>query len=430
MGRGDLATLVRICDLAGRPRGTGFVADHLGTVVTSHEAVDGLVRVVLHAPGDRTCLAEADAITPLPEAGLALVRTDGLGVRPLPIGTRERIEAGTYVRLPVGGWREARILGSAQVTYTATDRFHLVAEAVELAIGTDGSDALRLGGGAAGGPVLDASTGAVLAVLGTALQSGHRAAGFALPLRTAAAPADGPLTDLLRRNAATVPAYGHDLNLAAVLELTATSPGAVGVPSAWPPPVERPDLLREFGSFTALVMGLVGDPGTGRTTELTALAGRRGQGAHPAPTVWLRGADLHADDTSVADAFARTLRQAGRILAASGAHGDMELVTPERVARLARAAGRPLMVLLDGPEEMPPRLAHRLADWTAGTVEWLSACGVRMVVGCRPEYWEQAGALCPPEVLHRPARPALRLPYLDTEQYDLGMDTGHVDRGG
>ncbi|MFJ4216872.1 hypothetical protein ACIP27_29655, partial [Streptomyces hydrogenans] len=66
MGRGDLAEpvgLVRICDLAGRPRGTGFLADHEGTLVTSHEAVDGLTRVVLHAPGERTRLAEAEAIT-------------------------------------------------------------------------------------------------------------------------------------------------------------------------------------------------------------------------------------------------------------------------------------------------------------------------------------------------------------------------------
>lgn len=29
-------TLVRICDLVGRPRGTRFVADDRGTVVTSH----------------------------------------------------------------------------------------------------------------------------------------------------------------------------------------------------------------------------------------------------------------------------------------------------------------------------------------------------------------------------------------------------------
>ena len=43
-------SLVRVCDLAGRPRGAGFVADHHGTVITSHEAVDGLARLVLHAP--------------------------------------------------------------------------------------------------------------------------------------------------------------------------------------------------------------------------------------------------------------------------------------------------------------------------------------------------------------------------------------------
>lgn len=410
MERGDLATLVRICDLAGRPRGAGFVADELGTVVTSHEAVDGLVRVVLHAPGDRTWLAEADAITPLPEAGLALVRTEGLGVRPLPISTRERVEPGTYVRIAARGWREARVLGAAQVTYTATDRFHLVGDALELAIGTDGSDALRLGGEAAGGPVLDASTGAVLAVLGTALLSEHRAAGFALPLRPAGLPADGPLAELLRRNAATVPGRGDDLNLAAVLELTATSVGSAGGPGVRPDPIERPDTVREFGAFSALVMALVGEPGTGRTTELAALAARRARGAEPAPTVWLRGADLHADDTSVADAVARALGHAGRILAASGSRGDMELVTPERVARLAHEAGRPLLVLLDGPEEMPPALAHRLADWTGGTVSWLSSCAVRMVVGCRPEHWEQAGALYPQDVLHRPAQPAHRLP--------------------
>ncbi len=400
MGRGDLAALVRICDPAGRLRGTGFVADDLGTVVTSHEAVDGLPRVLLRA-GERSCIAGPEGVVPLPETGLALVRTKGLGVRPLPIGTRERVEAGTYVRLPARGWREARVLGTARVTYTTSDRLHLVGEALELAIGTDGSDALRPGGGAAGGPVLDAATGAVLGVLGTALRSGSRAAGFALPLRAGSRDA-GPLGALLRRNAATVPAYGHDLNLAALLELCATSVGAAGVPGSWVPPVERPHLLGEFGSFTAPVMGLVGRPGTGRTTELAALTARRAHGPEPAPTVWLRGADLHADDTSVADAVARALRQAGRIVAASGARGDMGCVTPGRVAGLAREAGRPLLIVLDGPEEMPAALAHRQADWTDNTVRWLGDCGVRMVVGCRPEHWEQAGALYPPQVLHRP----------------------------
>lgn len=34
--------LVALHDLAGRPRGTGFVADLHGTVITGHEVVDGL----------------------------------------------------------------------------------------------------------------------------------------------------------------------------------------------------------------------------------------------------------------------------------------------------------------------------------------------------------------------------------------------------
>ncbi|GGN76895.1 hypothetical protein GCM10011579_058530 [Streptomyces albiflavescens] len=438
--------LVRICDLAGRPRGTGFVADHHGTVITSHEAVDGLARLVLHAAGDRTCVVAADAVTPLPDADLALVRTEGLGLDPLPVTARDRIATGTYVRIAAGGWREARVLGASAVTYTATDRFHLLGDALELAIGTAGADALRLGGGAAGGPVLDASTGAVLGVLGTALlpqalgggRAGetrvrHRAAGFAVPLRGV----PGPLVELLARNASTVPAYGADLNLAGVLELTATSVGSDGpgaatsLGSGGAPcgPVERPDAVREFAAFEhgrAAVLGLVGPPGSGRTTELAALAARRTRGAQPAPTLWLRGADLLATDTSVADAATRALERAGRIVAASrdagaaagegraaGAvpsdvlppgryDGELGDIGPERLARLARDAGRPLLLLLDGPEEMPPALAHRLPEWTAGTAAWLRETGARLVVGCRAEYWEQAGAAFPGELLHGP----------------------------
>ncbi|MGI5458430.1 serine protease [Streptomyces sp. CA-249302] len=582
------AALVRIHDLAGRPRGTGFVADHHGTVVTSHEAVDGLPRLVLHTAGDRSCLVTADAVTPLPELDLALVRTEGLGVDPLPVTVRDRVETGTYVRVAAGRWREARVLGTTSVTYAATDRFRVVDEALELAIGTAGQDALRLGGGAAGGPVVDAETGAVLAVLGTALQSGHRDTGFAVPLRPAP---PGPLADLLARNAATVPAYGADLNLAGVLELTATSVGQDGPPGtlagyvgrsdAAPPtsvePVERAVPAREFTAFTqspAAVLGLVGAPGSGRTTELATLAARRNRGPEPSPTLWLRGADLHDEDTSIEAAAGRALARAARIVsmsastrgagadlgdrgsgglgdagrsgvagawsgglgdagpgrmagagsgglgdagrsgvagawsgglgdagpgrvadagsgglgdagrsrvadggsgglgdvgpgrmagAGSGGSGDAGAgrtahvgagrtagagagrmadagskrtagagpkrtagagvsglgdagptglgdagptglgdTGPARVADVARAAGRPLLLLLDGPEEMPPVLAHRLDKWTEGTATWLAETGARLVVGCRAEYWEGAGAAFPRELLYTP----------------------------
>ncbi|MET7927250.1 serine protease [Streptomyces sp. NPDC005349] len=419
--------LVHVFDLAGRPRGAGFVADDHGTVVTSHEVVDGLGRVVLRAPGGITCVVGAADVVPLPESALALIRTDateGLGMRPLPVAVRGPAGAGAYVRIAAGGWREARVLGRADVTYTATDRFHIVPGVMELAIGTDGRDALRLGGGAAGGPVVDAASGAVLAVLGTALEAGHgAAAGFAVPLReAAAADPEGPLAALLARNAATVPVYGDDLNPAGALQLTATSVGSDGPGGILDPePVERPEVAREFAAFEAsgaAVLALVGAPGSGRTTELAACAARRGRGAHPAPTLWLRGADLHGDDRSVADAARRTLVRAGRIVAASlpgavpgetGEPGGAEPggvgvgvgdVSPERIAALARAAGRPLVLLLDGPEEMPPVLAHRLTEWTEGTARWLRETGVRLVVACRGEYWERAGELFPPGVLY------------------------------
>ncbi|MDG9720095.1 serine protease [Streptomyces sp. DH24] len=404
--------LVRLHDSVGRLRGTGFAADHHGTVVTSHEAVDGAARLVVTDAGGRRCAVTADAVTPLPHLDLALVRTEGLGAEPLPVTVRDRIEPGAYVRIAAGGWREARVLGAAPATYAAAGRRHLLEGAVELAIGTAGCDALRTGGGASGGPVLDAATGAVLGVLGTALGSAHRDVGFAAPLRPqeGAPAAEGPLAALLAENAATVPAYGADLNLAGVLALTATSVGQDGPPPA--PrgpgavvPVERAASAAEFAAFEAgpaAVLALVGPPGSGRTTELAALAARRGRGPAPAPTLWLRGADLHDDDTSVADAARRALDRAARIVAASRTTPPADLgdTTPDRLARLAHEAGRPLLLLLDSPEEMPPVLSHRLSDWTTGTADWLRRTGARLVVACRAEYWEVAGAALPGDLLY------------------------------
>ncbi|MER7695631.1 MULTISPECIES: trypsin-like peptidase domain-containing protein [unclassified Streptomyces] len=414
MGSGDRSKLVRICDQAGRPRGTGFVADDRGTVVTAHQAVTSPGPLLLHGSDDRACRVAPDDITALPALGLALLRTggpDALAVEPLPIAGRDRAEPGGYVDIAAHGRREARVLGTTPVTYTAPDGAgHPVAAALELALGTDGRDALRSGGAAIGGPVTDPATGAVLGILCTALTAPHEAAGLALPLTRGA---DDTLDALLRRNAAAAPAYGPDLNLAGALQLTATSVGSANGPRARTAPVERDEVHAELAAFaagTAPVLALVGAPGTGRTTELAALAARRAEGGAPAPTLWLRGADLLADDTSIEDAASRALTRAARIVTAAGARGDMSTATPRSVARLAAEAGHPLLVVLDGPEEMPPLPAHRFADWTTGTAAWLRQRGVRLVVACRPEHWERAGALYPPHALHRPHRPARRLP--------------------
>ncbi|MFD6533395.1 trypsin-like peptidase domain-containing protein [Streptomyces sp. NPDC060184] len=441
MGSGDRTTLVRICDQAGRPRGTGFLADDRGTVVTSHQVLDGLAPggpLLLHGADGVPRPVDPESVVPLPALGLALLRTGdtaALGLEPLPVAAPERAEPGAYVHIAAHGIRQARVLGTTPATYPTRDgRAHPVAAVLELAVGTDGRDALRSGGAAVGGPVTDPRTGAVLGVLCPALRTDHEAAGLALLLH----PGDGgPLDELLRRNARTVPGYGRDLNLAGVLRLTATSFGTARSPRQGPHPVEpvaREDVAAELAAFesgTATVLGLVGAPGTGRTTELAAHAARRAGSEGCAPTLRLRGADLLADDHSVADAVARTLDRSARLVHAADDPGGEDTAagtTPERIAALAADAGRPLLVLLDGPEEMPPALAHRLAGWTSATAGWLRAHEARMVVACSPEHWETAGALHPPGVLHRPARPAVGLPPglllgdLDEEQAALARE--------
>lgn len=436
--------LVRICDLAGRPRGTGFLADELGTVVTSHEAVDGLGRVVLSTAGERSHLAETADITPLPEWDLALIRTEGLGLDPLVIAAERAEPAGTAVRLRTGhssprraGWTDARLAGTATVTYTSTDRFHALEDVLELALSEAAAVELRLSRRASGSPVLDAASGAVLAVLGTALHVPGRSAGFAVPLRAAGRwEPDGPLGALIARNGATVAGFGPDLNLAGALRLTAASVRPAVERARSVRRVHRPevsDALRRFLDSDASTAALVGPPGSGRTTELSALAERRAEEATPAPTVWLRGADLRAGDGSLRDAVGRALTEADGVVAGAGAYGRSatgedgrgdgaadggedrgadggedggedrgEYGAPRAdvVARLARDAKRPLLVLLDGPEEMPEPLARELRRWTAGTASWLRASGARMVIACGPEHWEQAGELYPSAILH------------------------------
>lgn len=384
--------LIALHDLAGRPRGTGFVADRHGTVITSHEAVDALPRLVLHGAQGRHSIVTADAVTPLPALGLALVRGGDLGVAPLPVTSRDTVATGAYVRIPAGGWREARILGTTTVTYTATDRAHQVPGALELAVGTAGRDALRLGGGAAGGPVLDPATGTVVGVLGTALRAAASDVGFAVPLR----PTVPALAALLMENAATVPAYGTDLNLAGLVGLTTASVARHGPRGTVEPvePVERTGPRAELYAFErgeTPVLGLVGPPGSGRSTELAALAARRHR--EGLPTLWLRGADLREDDASVADAARRALERAAADVTASLPFppqdpGDL---APERLAALARTAGRPLLLLLDDPEQAPPGLHRRRAAWTEQTARWLRATGTRLVVSCGAEHWEETG---------------------------------------
>ncbi|MFF1907611.1 trypsin-like peptidase domain-containing protein [Kitasatospora sp. NPDC058218] len=380
--------LLRIRDLDGRLRGLGFVADPQGTVLTAHESVAGLDRIVLHTPGGQTRVLGPDSVLPLPGHGLALLRTDavgGLPVPPLPIAAPGGAIAGREVLLAALTGEEGRavtlrcgVLGATGAVHARPDRFHLLGGVLLLDVPVVGGAVLV----PAGAPVLDARSGAVVGVAAPALRAPEQ--GSALT----AAPANGSgsgegapeLAEALARNAAGVPAYGSALNLAGVLRLANAQVAAAGagpgrVAALAADRVDRPD-GPAGDEPSATVTALVGAPGSGRTTELAALAVRRGSGDRPLPTLWLRGADLRAEDASLPAAVERALAAAAADLGTRPPPG------PEAVAALCAAARRPLLVVLDGPEEAPVPLDEA---WLRAVAEWLTAVGARLLIACGDE---------------------------------------------
>ncbi|MGY0463916.1 serine protease [Kitasatospora sp. cg17-2] len=430
--------LLRIHDRDGRPRGLGFVLDPLGTVLTAHETVAGLDGIVLHLLGGQTRVLGPDHVRPLPGQGLALLRTDsvgGLPVPPLPVAPPPVAGDGAVLLVPVQVRGEGRADGrtvllrcglaaTTGAVYPQGDRFHLIDGVLLLDVPSAADAALV----PAGAPVLDAATGTVVAVVAPGLRTpGRPGPPTAVPVT--AVGVDVPeLAEALARNAAGVPAYGSALNPAGVLRLSAAQLAAAGagpdrVAALAADRVDRPDGLAEWadllvdgcssgggpsghgpsdgapsaggpsgggwsgggrsepgGAPEVGVVALVGAAGTGRSTEAAAVAVRRGDGESPRPTVWLRGADLGPGDASLADAVERAL------WAASAELGVPAPTGPGAVAALCAAAGRPLLVVLDGPEESPVPLD---ADWLRASAHWLAAGGARLLVVCGAEAWER-----------------------------------------
>ncbi|MFI9325403.1 serine protease [Kitasatospora aureofaciens] len=382
--------LLRIRDLNGRLHGLGFVADPQGGVLTAHEAVAGLDRVVLHTPGGQTRVLGPDAVLPLPEHGLALLRTDAVGGLPVPPLPVAAVGAGHEVLLPALTGEDGPavvlrcgLLGVGGAAYGG----HPPAGVLVLDVPAVGGVVVP-----AGSPVLDARSGAVVALAAPALRAGGLTAvpagGGALSAVTAGGGAvvAEALAGLLARNAAAVPGYGPALNLAGVLRLSASQLAAAGagpdrVAGLAADRVDRPDGPTS-DEPEATVTVLVGAPGSGRSTELAALAVRRSGGTRPLPTLWLRGADLRAEDRSLAEPVERAL-------AAAAAELGVPAPAPEPVAALCAAAGRSLLVILDGPEEAPADLDPR---WLRGAGQWLTGCGARLLTACGEEVWERLAA--------------------------------------
>ncbi|WP_405013266.1 serine protease [Kitasatospora sp. NBC_01539] len=369
---------VAVTDAHGYPTGLALPLDRHGTLAAPLEALTGPGGRVLHLPGGRTAVLAPGGVHALGTSGLALLHTappdrpDG----PEQPEQSERPGRTDGPHPAVAALREDAALAvlhrpapdAAPVLLPCTPAGRLHAPAAVL---------LRLPATAvppaAGAPVVDTATGAVVALLAPGLTGARADTAAALPL------AHVLPADLLLRNAESAPAFGAALNLGGILALAAT---ALASATAGPCPVaalaadrvERPDGLTGEEP-TATVTVLQGTAGSGRSTELAALAARRSARPHPLPTLWLRGADLAPADGSLAEALHRALAGAARTLGVPAPAAD-------DTARLCAAADRPLLVLLDAPEEAP---APPTAAWHTATRHWLAAHGARLLLACRPE---------------------------------------------
>ncbi|WP_370124538.1 hypothetical protein [Streptacidiphilus sp. MAP12-33] len=380
---------MRVSDTRGTLRGLAFGVDRDGTLVTAHEVVDGLAGLLLGYPDGSSLRIAGSGIVPLPACGLALLRAA------VPTGGPWPLADGTATRLVTvagpGAALQGAVTGLVTARYEASERFWLLPDVWQLGLE---QAPYGLPVHAAGGPVVDAETGAAVGVATAALRSRRR--GAVLAVRLGAVAAEPALADLLARNAETVPAHGRALNLAGVLELA-----AAGIDAAATEAVAR-RVPRVGGLVEAAqgwdpvrpVLAVVGEAGSGRTTELAALALHRTRAAYRLPTLWLRGADLAAGDASVLDAADRALARVHTLL-----RHPAPAPLAGRAARVAAAGHRPLLIVLDGPEEAPPQVLARWRGWCAETVRRLRGTECRLLVGCLPEFWEHTSpALAPDDV--------------------------------
>jgi hypothetical protein len=379
------AALIRVCDAETKATvGTGFLTNSDGTVLTCHHVVAARTQLWLEA-ADGGCTVDQERIHPLPELDLAVLQAPGLGGQPLPLGptdhhvtrfwTKGYHRIGQQIRSAFPA--EGTIAGTAHIMYEQHDRLYELDRALVL-------EESEFGPGLSGAPLLDPETGVVQAVLSTKWRKPGKVAGYATPIPGAAdAPAIQPL---IERNRARVPAYGRFFNPAAASHLCKRQlnealrevAGADQVPlDKHTPRHAAEDAFRSFQADGAPVFALIGTSGSGKSSEAAWLAS-----TYDGPILLLRGATLRAEQRDLA-AVVREVLEA--IAAPLPLPQDIDQRLPRESARGARS----LLVVLDGLNEAPAQLRGLMKDWLWRTTTWLEETGTRLLITCRPEYWEQ-----------------------------------------
>jgi S1-C subfamily serine protease len=376
------AALVAIIADDDRVLGTGFVIDEYGTVLTCHHVVDGLTSVRLHATDGSIREASEAAFAFAPEIDLVLIRTYSVFGIPLPVASKA-VSATTYwtkgyhgaekvirAAFPVQG----RIIGSTSVSYRSKKTNYNIDDV--LVLRDDSIDP-----GLSGAPVLDPEAGVVIAVVSTKFVHDSWNGGFAVPISHAARSI--VLADAVKKNQASVPAFGAYLNAPAArtlckavtdLEIENLAQLRNVDPSRHVPRAGVAVAIGRFLSDGTPIFALTGPSGVGKSTEVAALARQL-----PGRALLLRGSSLHRDSTG---GLSEAIRAA-----LTDARGNWPL--PDNAGgAIARAlsADLGLIVLFDGLNEAPLS-GQAFKEWIANTRSWLRNTPAQLIISCRSELW-------------------------------------------
>jgi len=268
---------------AGRPRGTGFVADHHRH--RDHQPRGGRrtdLLVPAHLRRPHLCGHRRRPVTSLPDADSGSRPHRSLGVDPLPVTVAEPVEAGTTSGSRGAG--ASPVLGAsasptrrptASISWATHWSWRSVRRRRPLRLAR-----IRRG------PVLDASTGGGGGPR-TALHSGHRVAGSPSAAGSRCRRTAHWLLSPQRDDGACVRGRSESGGCA---ELTrppwARRAGTSAGRTTMTPVRRTADAVREFEAFGTArpaVLGLVGPPGSGRTTNWRPRRTSRCQGGHRRP---------------------------------------------------------------------------------------------------------------------------------------------------
>jgi hypothetical protein len=371
MERDPRDVLIKILDTDDQVRGTGFVVEPGGAVLTCHHVIDGLTTVRLVGPaGERCDVLSADALL-MPGRDLALLPADrllapALAISPIGASVGDTYRSAGFHRL--GGQIEdsfpvtGSVTGATRVRYWTAASDYVLPDALVLA--DDDFDA-----GLSGAPVTDAEGAVVLGVISTRLVGDRGSGGFGIPLPTNA---PDVLLPMLERNDRSVPAFGAHMNTAGLAELCRTQVSAAVRDLSAKRGVDLDRRVDRTGVSAPLaahtdpgVRALLGPSGIGKSTELAYASGRAEL------ALLLAGSSIPADSRGIEDVIADALGRMGHPV-------ETELLA-------ARAAGR-LRIFVDGLNESS--LSGRdLRDWLITTDLWCRKADARVVVSCRPESW-------------------------------------------